>query len=524
MSCVRPRPTARSSDRGITLTETVVMVALVGVIAASVAAAVGVVLRNERAIGDRVGNSRDTQQAVNWFPLDVQRASSDRSAYHTAADGGTPTCGLPGDSNVLSIQHDGSSVSYVLDGSGRDRQLVRRECGSDGRPRSSMRIASSLDPHLDEPVRAEVEITDQQVNQVRLVFAQRSTSPSTSSGDEVSVWASPRATGDVIELGVPGDPGGPGGPGSAAACDLRNPLDAALGFVVFVEDDAHIDRTSVTRAAGIGGTLRFDGSSIGSQGGNQSFNPSSIGLYAGAVDWAASSGQLQVPGPPSGGVILADDSAIVVDKHRGDEILSSAGSSASILAGNLRDMPPGQAFSFADQFGRLRACNARLALLPSSCPDCATHVIPWDPEDDEFGPRRYSGSGPIRIELAPGTTNVLNVGEEQLLLITGQPVWTGARLDQIDALVINVIDTDRDRHVHLAPLPIGARANRIIWNVHGVDTVTVPGPIAGTILAPGSHVHVTDGVRGTVVARSLHAQTASIDHTGNFTGRIGWPS
>ena len=77
---VRPRPTDR--DGGFTLVESVIVLAVIGIIAAAAATTVAVVVRNTPPSEIRADDARSLQGLVTWLPQDVDAAPPDGFFRH----------------------------------------------------------------------------------------------------------------------------------------------------------------------------------------------------------------------------------------------------------------------------------------------------------------------------------------------------------------------------------------------------------------------------------------------------------
>lgn len=504
----------------MTLVELLAVVAIIGVVSLVLAGGITMILRNQGPISDTVARSSDRQRVVNYFPDDVAVASTDPAVFRTD---GAPVCG--GGTNVLSIDYaSGASVSYVLDA---DRQLRRQFCDE-----SDSMTVIRLSDHLadgaadgDGPVRAVVHAEGGQVTEVRLRLAHERTVPS---GDHDVVTAQVRAA-PRGEESLPPAPEAP--PSVAATCDSRNPLAGAQGFLSFVEHDVHLGSGSqVYKAIGVGGEFSFsNGAQIAGHGGHPGFTPADVGLYARRVNWAASSGEVQINGSPQGHVIIVEAVEGVdlsTQKQANIMFIRGPGSSSppQIKAqnGQLKKEAPGYAVNFPSAFERLRACSADLYRLPGNCPGCAVHVVPLHVNANPGNPIPYSGSGNIRIGLQAGMTNVLNVGEERLPQITNTPQWLGATPDQVDSLIVNVIDTNGDGVVNLHPINFSNHTTKVLWNFHGVHTVNINGGVWGTVFATDAHVNATGNIQGNLVARSFTHSGGVVNEARAFAGQVRW--
>lgn len=126
-------PDDRSSDRdrGLTLTEMLISIAIMGVVAITLSTAIATFLRTQADASDRVDRNRGLQQLVNHLPGDV--ASSQR--IETAAPWtnpclsiGTPVLNLLWAESFPGREPVNITVTYIRSSDGT--QLTRNQCGT----------------------------------------------------------------------------------------------------------------------------------------------------------------------------------------------------------------------------------------------------------------------------------------------------------------------------------------------------------------------------------------------------------
>lgn len=511
----RRRRRAARDDRGATLVELIAVIAIMGGVVTVLASSITMILRNHGRVSATVSMSHDRQQTVNYFPGDVAVAPTDPAAFRVD---GEPSCGSG--TNILSIDYPSdSSVSYVLS---TDGTLTRQLC-EPGVPVRTVRVADDLAADAGVPARAIIHTHDGEVTEVQLdLFHGRTSGTAVASSSAAEFRATPRSSDQM--------PPSPPPPAPSGLCDSNNPLDGALGFLSFVEQDVHLGSGSqVYKAIGVGGSFSFsNGAQIAGHGGHPSFTPADVGLYARRVNWTASSGELQVNGNP-GHVIIAEaveDVDLTTEQLANISYIRGPGSTAppQIKAqnGQLKKEAPGYAVDFPAAFERLRSCSADLYRLPSSCPGCATHIVPLHINANPSDLIPYTGSGDLRISLQPGMTNVLNVTEAQLHQITNTPAWLDTTPNQIDALIVNVIDVDGNGVIDVKPVNFSNYTTKVLWNFHDVHTVNITGGIWGTVFAPDAHVQATGNIQGNLVARSFSHSGGVVNEANAFAGQVRW--
>lgn len=251
------------TDRGFTLIEVIITTVLLGLVMTVISAAVIVIFRSEAGVVRLTSESHDTQQGVNYFPLDVQAGPLLVGDYITGA---TTGCGAGGD-NVLEFVKGTKLVTYRTTDLGSTSRLDRHICDAVGFGNlDRVNIADRLDNSGANPVVVTVLPDEDQpglVQSITLRFAQ--------DGDDVTVVASPRGE----PLGSPGD------------CQTDNPIEASHGYGVFVEGDVLLFEGTVTGWLGLGGAVTWlNDTSVATN--NMSAVSPAFGLYASDVDWSAS--------------------------------------------------------------------------------------------------------------------------------------------------------------------------------------------------------------------------------------------
>lgn len=522
------RQNAPKRDRGVTLPELVITIAIMGVVVTALAVSVTTVIRTEKGVATRIDAANEIQQAVNYLPADVQRAPAEFAAFEVGS-GATMLCPGGQGTNVLSVAYsEGESVSYVTSGIGDEVRLDRYECDASGDVVARVRIADHLSSTGAPPAVASLEHYGPIITRVRLELNQQIGRTPT---HETKVRVNEVSASPQVDDYLPPIPEPPPPPGSiGGSCATNNPVAGALGFLTFVEGDVHISNTQVYKALGVGGSFSFNHGQIAGHGGHPGFTPADVGLYATRVDWANSSGEVQINGSPKGHVVLIDDQEgvhVSTQKQANIMYIRAPGSTSppQIKAqnGQLKKAAPGYAVNFPNQFASLRACAEQMALLPDSCTTCAVHVVPLHVNSNPGNLIPYSGSGNLKLGLTAGKANVLNVGEERLPMITNTPSWLDVNPSQTTAIIVNVIDTNGDGVIDLHPINFSNYTTRVLWNFHGVHTVNIPGGVWGTIFAPDAHVQAGGNMQGNVVAKSFsHHGHGVVNEANAFNGTIQW--
>jgi prepilin-type N-terminal cleavage/methylation domain-containing protein len=149
----RSRRTDRSpSDRGFTLTEVLIVIAVVSIVGSALAASMTVFLRNERSVSARVTETRDLQRLVDFLPYDVAsaRVVDINSATGRCGSGGSVLLDLAWFEEFGSASYS-NAVTYWLNG-GTDQEIVRMECENGGSPVSLVVAKAFTSVEVSRPV------------------------------------------------------------------------------------------------------------------------------------------------------------------------------------------------------------------------------------------------------------------------------------------------------------------------------------------------------------------------------------
>lgn len=128
-----------STDRGLTLTELLITITIVGVVMTVLAGTVTTFLRNQDDAGDRLDRNRGLQQLVNYLPADVassQRIEFDAPWTNPCTSIGIPILNLLWGETFPGAEPVAVSVTYVQSSDGTE--LVRNYCGPGGRRADTM--------------------------------------------------------------------------------------------------------------------------------------------------------------------------------------------------------------------------------------------------------------------------------------------------------------------------------------------------------------------------------------------------
>ena len=515
-------------DRGFTLIEVLVTIVLLGIVMSAIAAAIIVVFRTDDGIVTQVSESHDTQQVVSYLPLDVESGPSRADAYRATSGGAAGDrgsgCLQTGNDNVLRIEVTDRrldlvdrQIAYELVSSGSLASIDRLICEFDGtvwQETSRVNVADSLDATAGTVAAAEVivadgslPVEDQEVTSVVLRYAQQ---------DQLAeIAASPREEQPLSSAGVCGP----------------DPLSATRNIDTFIEGDVHLDGTTVKSSFYAGGSISFEGSPEVAQASPSSPTlpapHSNVGLFAGSVDWAGSSGQLRVRngtdllvqdgnyvGPVSGPVTESGAGGPQISLSPGGQVVPPSGT----------DLPISPGLAFIE----LRACSDRLAGLPDTCNSgaCADHVgLPAG------YPGTATASGPqLDLDIpTAGLAYAFNIEEQNLLdLQTVQLNAPSSMLSDLTPLVINVGSTPGGTITFTPPKLSGSGTNAIyiIWNFPNAAVLNVVGSggdqLRGTIMAPYSIVNSSMTIEGSVIATEFNMSGPALNDQRQFDGDFGW--
>ncbi|TDT17408.1 choice-of-anchor A domain-containing protein [Ilumatobacter fluminis] len=283
-----------------------------------------------------------------------------------------------------------------------------------------------------------------------------------------------------------------------------NPVDPALGFNLFVENDAELNRNESEGAVAIGGDLTMNGNYrsqfIGT--GPTVGTVSDVGLVVGGiVDLASSAGVMEVQ---------SGSAAIVGDTSNGELVLnggtnhfvSPGGDSGSLPqlrfngAGTLIENAP---INFTGAFTTLRASSTAMSSLSSDT--CATVAEVLLRDQNNQGPWPGFGSG--NLDLTPGVTNVLNIDLATIAALTSV---NNESPNSSTPLVINV--TDPGAIVFTPPTWAATQnaASYVLWNFPNATEIVVTSgnTIWGTVFAPFARFvdNGSGNTEGNVIAAS----------------------
>lgn len=522
--------TDMTRDRGLTLVELVVTVVMISLVTTVIAASVIVIFRSQDGVVASTAESHDTGQVVSYLPHDIESGPSRADAYR-ATIGGDPSdsgsgCDPVGIDNVLRIdvtnrrndQID-KRIAYRIVSGSTEARIDRYECTFDGTiwvADAVVNVADYLDPTATPVAEAEIfvsnpaaPVADQEVIGVELRYVQR--------GETESIVAAPREEQPLGNSGLCG----------------ADPLAAARNMASFVEGDVELHGTAVKSTLFVGGTLTFHGGTVAQAVPDTPVAPvpSDIGLIAGSIDWANSTGTFEVKS--SKDVIIEDGNYHWATSSGTTKVTetSTSGSPLIELGSDGLAIPPGAlpVITAGDAFAELRACSDRLAGLPNSCNSgaCAVHVqLPTD----------YSGTdtdaGNTRLDLTDDKANAFNIDESNLAdLQTIQLQFApGDEPDVATPLIINVSSVIGGTVSFIPPTLQGSGANSVyvIWNFPNASVVELLAPASGSIelrgslLAPYSRVMSEVSIQGGVIANRFEMFGSSLNDVRSFQGELSW--
>lgn len=522
----RPSSGPRPRDDGFTLVEVLMTVAMIGVTSAVIAAAIIVIFRSENGVVSSTAESHDTRQIVSYLPLDIESGPRRAAAYRAAVIAGAASgadrgsgCDETGNENVLRIDvtdrrldEIDKRIAYRVVPTANETHIDRYVCVFDDatstwQTESVVNVADFLDPTAAPVAEAEVIVANpsdpasqQIVSNVELRYVQR--------GDTESIIAAPREEQPLGNDGI---------------CDT-DPLAPAKNMATFFERDVTLNNTEVKGALYVGGILTFHDSNVAQAvpPAPSPPVPADLGLLAGSVNWAGSTGALNVK--PHRGLVIEDNVYHQAPQSGEQWILPSAaaGSSPRIVLGSTANVTPGEdepVVAPVDAFTALRACSDRLAGLPDSCNNgaCADHV-------------GVSGSigDHLRFTLTDGIANVLNISDTTLMQLQSESIdFTNGRTPTAARpLIINVASQPGGTVTFEPPDLQGAgiSAEYVLWNFPNAGVVNLldGDTLYGTVLAPYSDVNSDTDVEGGVIARNFVINDATLHDVRYFQGTLDW--
>ncbi len=105
--------TDRSTDRGFTLTEVIVVLLMVAVLASVIVAVVAVILKNVPTTEARADNSRSYQRMIQWLPRDA--ASTPPNEFDTNDPPASPSCVGAAGVNLVHMSWDDGPDTVVAE-------------------------------------------------------------------------------------------------------------------------------------------------------------------------------------------------------------------------------------------------------------------------------------------------------------------------------------------------------------------------------------------------------------------------
>lgn len=495
----------------MTLTELLVSISVLGLLTTVVAAAIAVVFRSESGIETAIAESHDVQQAVNYFHFDVQSGPVLLTDYVTAGPTGAG-CSDAGATNLFRFDDGDRRIAYELSTTGAVAELDRVECRWNGGAWdqvSRVNLADQLDAGSGSPAAVTVEADPTESAEVARVVM----TLSQTTGDR-DVIASPRA-----ETGLAA------GPAPLSCTD--DPLEPMLGFGSFVYGDATLNSGSLEGSLAVGGTLDWNGTRpIATNDTNNTNGFSSLGLYATALDWGGSTGDvLRQPGGVK--AMMLGSPFHVVNGTPKRVYATSAQTGARLETHRNGSVGPTSAnpVDFDLRFAELEDCAEQMAKLPNSCTSCAEHVTMLD----ALGTGPYPGAGSVTLDFGSNITQVLNLPESELADITELRRQGGSSLNASRALVVNIDDDDDDGDVYFDFTSTDWQnvgdSKFVIFNFpNATGTVTIVQDVYGVVFAPYAEVVTNGEVHAAVVARSwVHdGGTVQNDQSKIFNATIGW--
>lgn len=506
----RSRPTRR--DAGMTLTEVMVVIAVLGIVTVVVVGAIAVVFRSDSSVADTVAETHDVQQAVNYFPLDVQSGPVAVADYELDPSTIEAGCGDATATNVVSFQTAAVRVAYLATTVDGIASLDRYECewaGSSWTVIDTQNIADSLDASAGDPVEvtvvpesSAVPVDEQLVAEVVMRFTQQVDAP--------EIIASPNAD-VVLEPAV-----------SVGTCSTDNPVAAALDFGAFVETDVRLEGGNVLGPLATGGTLTWvPNTTVAQNKSNSKYH--GVGLYAGDLGWGTSGTKLAVfkGDIVIGGSVHEQSGRLYADSSTSGQYVELNGGAKFEDLGTYT-----HPIDFAAAFDELRACSGALAGLPDSCSNCAHEVAILDP--DTGSAYEPGVSIKMKFDISGPGANVLNLPESYVSSGAVQEFSHQGGLSQSKPLIVNVID-DGDGVIDFSVTNsswqnLGNQKN-VLVNFPNATAVTFTDRFNGAVLAPFADVTTSQEFSGSVIAASW-THTAGTVHNDKdpFDGDIDFDS
>ncbi|MEZ5217412.1 MAG: choice-of-anchor A family protein [Ilumatobacteraceae bacterium] len=171
---------------------------------------------------------------------------------------------------------------------------------------------------------------------------------------------------------------------------------------------------------------------------------------------------------------------------------------------------------FGDAMAKLRQASSALTGVVGVCTDAAALVT-----YGSSGGAPWSGSGDVWIELAAGSLNVFDTSLAQMAsIVNANFASTSAPIQANTAILVNV--TDAGALNFTPPLWTQSIPAFVMWNFPNATSITLNGPMWGTIFAPFADVTAHSDLRGNVVAQTLTVTGGSMDWDRRYTGIFPW--
>lgn len=332
----------------------------------------------------------------------------------------------------------------------------------------------------------------------------------------------------VLALGTAGT-----APFAQAATVTLNPLDPALGFNAFVEDQTVLASTEAEGPIATGGDLLIEGSynvmihtGTGSYTAPGDSSPSAL-VVGGRIDFGVD--------PATSVVRILNGGYVKVGDLSGTDVLNTDMNDANVNtrlvsegAGYdstprveltaqqpISSVGPTSPIDFDAAFAQLRENSALLV-------GCASTVTMRDASGAAVAKGQVAPGQQIRIDLEPGQTNVLEVTGEDLNNMADL-VFPGVRPSADTPLLINVdtSGTGGEFDWVVAPQsPISiVESPYLLWNFGDTTRLRIAGgdTVQGSILAPNADY---SDVSPTNVEGQIIAKNASLGEIGENGGEI----